>query len=383
MPFQSIRPPLQLSGGVRDALSVISRTRTEQASRVERARVLLAYADGKTISAIARQMNTNRPKVERSIDKALQFGAIAALDDLPRKGREPTITLEARAWVISLACQKPKDLGYSYELWTTRLLAEHAQRHCEAHDHPSLRKLSRGTVTKILQEGDIQPHKIKYYLERRDPDFDAKMAQVLHVYKQVELLRENDREESEDASDLVAYLSYDEKPGIQAIENLAPDLPPVPGEHSCISRDHQYRRHGTVTLMAGIDLLNGHIHGLVTDRHRSREFIEFLKILDAYYPAEASLHIVLDNHSAHISKETREYLATAPNRFEFTFTPTHGSWLNLIECFFAKMAKTMLRGIRVSSKAELKERIEKYLDELNDTPVVFRWKHGLQDISIA
>ena len=379
MPFQSTRAELELSDQIRDELTAIAKARTEQASRVERARMLLAYADGETVSAIARQMNTNRPKVERCIDKALQFGAIASLGDLPRKGRQPSITPEARAWVISLACQKPKELGYSYELWTTRLLAEHARRHCEAQGHLSLRKLSRGTVTKILQKADIQPHKIRYYLERRDLDFDAKMAQVLHIYKQVHLLRD----EGEGASDLLAYLSYDEKPGIQAIENLAKDLPPVPGEHSCICRDHQYRRHGTVTLMAGIDLVNGHVHGLVTDRHRSREFIEFLKMIDAYYPPEASIRIVLDNHSAHISKETREYLATVPNRFEFTFTPTHGSWLNLIESFFAKMAKTMLRGIRASSKPELKKRIEKYLEELNETPVVFRWNHGLQDISVA
>ena len=140
-------------------------------------------------------------------------------------------------------------------------------------------------------------------------------------------------------------------------------------------------RHGTVTLLAGIDLLNGHVHGLVTQRHRSREFIQFLRQVDAYYSAKTKIRLILDNHSAHLSKETRSFLATCPNRFEFIFTPTHGSWLNLIESFFAKMAKIFLRGLQVSSKKELKQRLEQYLKEINETPVVFRWKYGLESLT--
>jgi len=135
--------------------------------------------------------------------------------------------------------------------------------------------------------------------------------------------------------------------------------------------------------MAGIDLLSGHVHGQVVDRHRSQEFIAFLKLLDANYPADKTIRVILDNHSAHLSKETRSYLTTAPNRFEFIFTPKHGSWLNLIEAFFGKMARTMLRGMRVASKEELKERIEKYLTELNEAPVIFRWKWGLDALAVA
>ena len=163
----------------------------------------------------------------------------------------------------------------------------------------------------------------------------------------------------------------DEKPGIQAIENTAPDLPPVPGKHSAVGRDHEYIRHGTLSLLAGIDLLSGEVLGLVRERHRSVEFIEFLKLADTHYPPGPRIRIVLDNHSAHISKETRAFLATLPNRFEFTFTPKHGSWLNLVESFFGKMAKTLLRGIRVASADELRSRIELYLAEVNETPVVF------------
>jgi len=215
-------------------------------------------------------------------------------------------------------------------------------------------------------------------LERRDPDFDAKMEQVLYVYKEVEMLRNSDHKDYS-----VAILSYDEKPGIQAIDNTAPDLAPVPGEKPCFARDHEYVRHGTVSLTAGIDLLNGNIHGIVVDRHRSSEFIQFLKMIDMKYQKKSKIRIVLDNHSAHLSKETRVYLSSVPNRFEFIFTPKHGSWLNIIESFFGKMARTMLRGIRVHSKEELKERILKYLDEVNSDPVVFRWKYKMDTLSVT
>ena len=219
---------------------------------------------------------------------------------------------------------------------------------------------------------------INYYLEKRDPDFEVKMAQILLVYKEIEMFHEGKGNQK-----LSAILSYDEKPGIQAIENLAPDLMPKKGKYQSISRDHQYKRHGTMTLMAGINLLNGIVHGQVVDRHRSKEFIDFLNILDHEYDEEIRIRIILDNHSAHLSKETKQYLATVPNRFEFIFTPTHGSWLNIIESFFAKMTKTLLRGIRVKTKEELKIRILKYLDEINQQPVIFKWKYGLDALSVS
>ena len=377
MPFESQRSPLILDEETRGALEQISRSRTEPNHRVERARILLAYAAGESVSSVARSMQTNRPRVERCLNKALEMGSMAALKDLPGRGHPPVITDDARTWVTSLACQKPKDLGYSYELWTTDLLAKHIRKHCRENGHPSLKKLGRGTVSKLLARAEIRPHKIQYYLERRDEEFDRKMAEILCVYRDVALMREAG------TNDMVAVLSYDEKPGIQAIGVTAPDLPPVEGEHSCWGRDHEYVRHGTLTLLAAIDLLTGHVHGQVVDRHRSLEFVGFLQSLDKYYPANMKLRVVLDNHSAHISKETRAYLATVPNRFEFVFTPKHGSWLNLIESFFAKMAKSMLRGIRVPSKAELKARILLYLKEVNKAPVVFRWKYKLDTVPLT
>src|SRR5258708_33088888 len=136
-------------------------------------------------------------------------------------------------------------------------------------------------------------------------------------------------------------------------------------------------RH-TLSLLAGIDLLTGKVHALVRDRHRSREFIDFLKLLDAAYPAGTAIKLILDNHSAHISRETQAWLAAKPaGRFEFTFTPRHGSWLNLIEGFFSQVARSILRHIRVTSIHELKERIMAGIDDVNRHPVIHTWADKL------
>lgn len=379
MPFVSKRAKLILSTDELNKLEQISRSRTEGLTRIQRAQILLAYHQGETVSRIAKRFETNRPKIERTIDRALEVGAIASLNDLPRKGKTPTITADAKAWVLSLACQKPKELGYASEIWTTASLAKHIRSYCIAAGHPSLSNLARGTVSKILSKAVIRPHKIEYYVERRDPEFDVKMVQVLHVYKEVELLRTN-LENGE--AQTVAILSYDTKPGIQAIQNKSTDLPPVVKKYATFKRDYEYKRLGTVSLLASIDLLNGQVHGQARDRHRSIEFIEHLKHLDIVYPKNIKIKMILDNHSAHTSKQTQQYLKTVPNRFEFIFTPTHGSWLNIIETFFSKMARSFLRGIRVDSKQELKERIEKYLKEINEMPVVFKWKYKMDEISL-
>ena len=295
----------------------------------------------------------------------------------PWSQSRPTSSTGCKAWLVALACEKAKDHGYPHELWTTRLLANHARTHGPAAGHDCLGTLVQGTVCKILDAQAVKPHKVRYYLERRDPEFEPKMAEVLCVYREVAVLKEAEAT-TEDAPAKVAIVSYDEKPGVQAIGTTAPDLPPQPGVHQTFARDHEYQRHGTLSLLAGIDLVSGKIHALVEERHRSREFIEFLKLLDQAYPSETALKIILDNHSAHISKETRAWLASQPEgRFAFVFTPKHGSWLNLVEGFFSKLARSVLRHIRVSSKEELKNRILAAIDDLNQHLVVHTWSYKL------
>jgi transposase len=357
------------------SLGAIARSRSDPARRVERARMLLVYRENFSFFAVGQRLGVHHQTVERCVERAVAYGPLAALDDRPRPGKEPTITLEAKAWLVSLACDKAKEHGYPHELWTTRLLARHARENAPAAGHACLANLAQGTVCKILGQEEIKPHKVRYYLERRDAEFEQKMAEVLCVYREVQVLK---RAKSKKADKSVAIVSYDEKPGIQAIATTAPDLPPEPGVHASFARDHEYKRHGTVSLLAGIDLLTGKVHGLVRDRHRSREFIEFLKLVDAAYPARTAIKLVLDNHSAHTSRETKAWLATRPaGRFEFTFTPKHGSWLNLIEGFFSKFARSVLRHIRVGSKQELKERIMAGIDDINRYPVIHAWSYKL------
>src|SRR6266567_6100029 len=348
-----------------ETLTALSRSRTEPASRVSRAAMLLAYREKASFFAVAQRLGAHHQTVQRCVERAVAYGALAALDDRPRPGKEPVITPEAKAWLVSLACDKAKEHGHPHELWTTRLLARHAREHGPGAGHPCLSRLVQGTVCKLLGQEEIKPHKVRYYLERRDAEFEQKMAEVLCVYREVQVLKKA-AAKSKKSKKPVTIVSYDEKPGIQAIATTAPDF--------------EYRRHGTLSLLAGIDLLTGKVHALVRDRHRSREFIEFLKLLDATYPASTMIKLILDNHSAHISKETRAWLDTRPaGRFEFTFTPKNGSWLNLIEGFFSKFARSVLRHIRVASKQELKERIMLGIKDVNRHPVVHTWSYKLAE----
>jgi hypothetical protein len=228
----------------------------------------------------------------------------------------------------------------------------------------------KATVQRILAAQPLHPERVQYYLERRDPDFEAKMREILLVYREVALQNQSNG----GLAPVIVTVSVDEKPGLQAIANTAPDLPPVPGKYATTARDHEYKRLGTCSILAALDLHDGHVIGRVERRHRSREFIALLKDLDGYYPADCTIRLVLDNHSAHISKETRGYLATRPNRFKYVLTPTHGSWLNIVETLFGKMARTFLRHIRVQSWEELRDRILKGIEEINADPVVHRWK---------
>jgi transposase len=486
---------LVLSPEEQSYLEELMCSRTRPAHHIERASILLSCADGRRVREIANSLNLHRSKIYRCLNRACAVGIVKSLDDLPRTGRPSVITPAATLWILSLACQLPKELGYSYERWTTDLLAQHSRTHCVEAGHDCLNEIAQGTVVKILNKFEIKPHKVKYYLEARDPDFDNKMVEVLKVYKLAEVALKKDlalqtkqgkavsdnqaasakkppgnkrkqkgdkllarlsehieaqkskaaalaavndstnedeasiteqphsnpesalavqetkqhantlgksdetltnlvrqaqtvdellkiaAERSSDETLPITILSYDEKPGIQAIKNKAPDLPPVPGLYPTQGRDYEYVRCGTVSLLAGTDLLSGIVHALVKQRHRSREFVEYLKMLDGKYPDDMKIVILLDNHSAHRSKETQKYLETLPNRFLFVFTPVHASWLNIIESFFSKMARSALRGMRVSSLADLAQRLLLYIKEVNQNPVLFRWRYGLELIA--
>ena len=373
------RAALVLTVEQRAMLRELAGSRTAAIREVERSRILLGYADGVSISELKRRVGVGRPMIYKCIDKALAAGVGAGLKDAYHRPHEPEISDEAKAWVLGIACAQPKDHGLAAEPWSISALARFVSDRAETAGYTRLARAGKSTVWRILNEHDIKPHKIRYYLERRDPEFDRKRQEVLLVYREVSLYAEG---ATHDGCPRPIYpVSVDEKPGVQALGLTAPDLPPVPGKASTLGRDCEYVRHGTVSILAGIDLHSGHLFARAEDRHRSVEFIALLKDMDAYYPPEAIIRLVLDNHSAHVSKETMAFLATRPGRFEYVHTPKHGSWLNLIECVFSKMARTFLRHIRVASADELKMRILQGVDEMNSLPVVFRWNKF--DIGIA
>lgn len=367
------RSQLLLTDDDKAELERLARSRTAPHREAQRSAILLGYHAGESLASISRRLGMTRLSVSKWVTKALAVGPMAALKDNYHRPKEPVIGADAKAWVVHVACSKPKDLGYAAEVWSRQALALHIRGHALEAGFPALSRSAKATVHRILAEQPLHPEKVKYYLERRDPNFEAVMRKVLIVYQDVEL--QNAKRAAGQVASGVITVSVDEKPGVQAIANTAPDRPPVPGKHSQIGRDHEYERLGTCSILAALDLQDGHITARVEDRHRSVEFIGLLSDLDARYPPECTIRIILDNHSAHISKETQAYLSKHPNRFQYVLTPKHGSWLNIVETLFGKMARSFLRHIRVQSLEELKARILKGIAEINAAPVVHRWKN--------
>ena len=365
----------------RERLERLARMRTAQAQTVTRARILLLRDSGETLVSIAEKVGLAVNSVRLCVTKYLEGGVEHALSDDARSGRPREIDDTDRAFVVDLACQRPADLGYAAELWTNDLLTAHVRKTAEAAGHPRLATVATGTVHNILADAQLKLHKMTYYCERRDPNLEAKTRDVLLLHEQLSFRFDEDGnlilwEKGQEAR----VLSHDEKPDTQDAREHCPDLPPVTGGRGTVGRDYEHGRLGTLSLLASIDLLTGEATPLVSETHKSSDYVEFLKILDGKYPKGDLIRIVLDDVSARTSAETRRYLATVPGRFEFVSAPRHGSWLNLVEGLFSRMTRQMLRGIRVSSKDELKERILRYFKEVNAEPVVYRWKWNLSDV---
>jgi hypothetical protein len=372
MAGKSKRAKLMLSVEDLAKLEPLSRARIVPKREAQRAEILLRYHAGENIASLSRSLQMTRVSVAKWVAQALAVGPAAALKDSSHRPKEPVIGDDAKAWVVPVACSKPKDVGYAAETWPRQTLATHVRKHAAEAGYPALSKAAKATVQRILAEQPLHPEKMKDDWERRDPDFEVKRREVLIVYQDVALQNEKCAH-GEPASNIIT-VSVDEKPGVQTLANTSPDLPPVPGQYPEISRDHEYKRLGTGSILAALDLQDGHMTARVERRHGRVEFTGLLTDLDAWYPQHCTIRIVLDHHSAHISKETPAFLAAHPNRFQYLLTPQHGSWLNIVETLLGKMARTLLRQSRVQSWEELKARVLQGIAEINAAPVVHRWK---------
>src|SRR6266481_6047088 len=276
----STHSKLVLTDEEKNHLAQLRQSKTAAFRDVQRAQILWRYHSGETVSQIARALKMTRKSVLKWMDKALQIGVMVGMKDTPHKPREAVITDDAKAWVVNLACSKPKEFGYAAELWTRSALARHVRLYAVQAGYPALAQAAKATVQRILDAQTLRPHKVKYYMERRDPDFLSKMKNVLLVYQEVAL--QNEAVQNGAPLPIVITVSVDEKPGVQALGNTSPDLPPVAGRYPTVARDSEYIRFGTWSILARLDLHNGHDTARVEERHRSAEFIALLKDLDTH-----------------------------------------------------------------------------------------------------
>ena len=382
---------INLTADERERLEALASSRTVAVAVHDRAKMLLLKASGRTNAEVADKMDVHPNTVTLLLRKFREGGVDAALADAPGRGRPAEITEADELWAVEKACVPPRDCGHAAELWYPALLTRHIRSVAEAEGHPRMATVSETRLRKILRDAKVQPWRVTYYCERRDEEFDDKAHDVLVVYRQLSLCFDEAGEvwaECVDAEGRAVHtVSVDEKPGIQAIAPTGEDRPPAAGgdakgRPATVQRDHEYRRLGTWSLIAGIDLTEGVAHPLVRESHRSSDFVDFLKVLDAHYPRRDSIRLILDNHSVHTSAETQAYLNTVPGRFTFVFVPKHASWMNLIESFFGRMSRQMPRGIRTSTKEVLRDRIYAWFEEFNEDPSPYRWTWGIDGIDM-
>jgi transposase len=361
-------------------LSELAGSLTAARREVERARILLAYADGKLPTEIQRLHGVSRPTIYKCIDKALAAGVTAGLKDRHHRAHAPQISEAAKAWVAGLACRKPKDLGLEAEAWTLATLTDYVTSHANAAGFARLASAGKATVWRILDTHALKPRSVRNFQGRRDAESRRTIAEVLLLYYDVSL-RQIDA--VHDALPVPLYaVSVNDRLGGQTPDTNAPAPPPGPGQ-ACGTPPpaHMQTRHGTLSVLVALDLHTGEIIVSVEPRHASTEFTSLLQRLHAHYPAKARIRLVLDQNDAHISRETMAWLADHPGRFDYVHTPRHGPWLNLVEVTFSKLVHNTLYHVRVPSLNGLRQHILKYADEANAHPVRFRWSSSGFDMT--
>lgn len=350
----TVLEPLAITDEQRSELERLVRGATTEQRLVARARIVLAAGEGCSNREIAASLRVSPDTVGRWRRRFAQ-GGVEGLGDLPRPGRPPVYGHDERVRIVAKACEQPPD-GASH--WTLAALHEAL--------HPRL-GISISQLFKIMDGLDLKPWKTRSWLTSHDPDFWAKAADVCGLYL--------------DPPDHAVVYSVDEKTGIQATSRVNPTRPARPGQVE--RREFEYRRHGTTSLFAALEVHTGAMIAQPTDRNRAQDFIGFLDHLDDVTPDGLRIHLVLDNGSSHVAKATRQWLADRADRFEVHHTPTHASWLNQVELFFSILTRRVIRRGEFDSVDDLIAKIQQFVASYNRTCKPFRWTYQGRPLQVA
>ena len=324
----------------RRRLESIAADRSRPRKHIERARVVLSCMAHRPVQHVAEEVGVSRPMVWRWQQRFAEEGVDGLLRDKTRPPGTPPVSPEVVARVVALTCGPPP---HQATHWTGRAMAKATG-------------LSLRSVQRIWQAHQLQPHRIRTFKRSRDPAFEAKLVDVVGLYVA--------------PPTHAVVLSIDEKSQIQALDRTQPGLPLKPGR--CGTMTHDYVRHGTTTLFAALNVLDGTVIGRCMQRHRHEEFIRFLNTVEREIPAGKLIHAVVDNYATHKHPKVKAWLARHP-RWTFHFTPTSGSWLNAVETFFSALTRKRIRRGSFHSLVDLQAAIRRYLAEHNADPKPFRW----------
>ena len=336
-----------LSAEDRARLVAIAGERNRPLKHVQRARIVLHSGDRRPVLEVARRAGVSRPAVWRWQRRFAEEGVEGLLRDKTRPPGKPRLAPEVVARVLTLTVQDPPGEATH---WSGRMMARAAG-------------VSLRSVQRIWAAHKLQPHRMRTFKLSHDPEFADKLRDIVGLYV--------------DPPAHALVLSIDEKSQIQALDRTQPGLPLKPGK--CGTMTHDYKRHGTTTLFAALDTLTGTVIGRCMQRHRHQEFIRFLNAVEAEVPAGRIVHAILDNYATHKHPKVVAWLARHP-RWVFHFTPKSASWTNAVETFFSTLPRRRLRRGVFRSILDLQAAINRYIDEINETPKPFVWTKGADGI---
>jgi len=329
-----------LTAADRQRLAAIIGDRSRPLKHVQRARIILHSGDRLPVLAVAKRAGASRPAVWRWQQRYAEEGIDGLLRDKTRAPGKPPVPTETVARVLAITCSEPPG---EVTHWTGRAVAK-------------LVDLSLRTIQRIWEAHRLQPHRIRTFKRSNDPAFAEKVEDIVGLYM--------------NPPAHAVVLSIDEKSQIQALSRTRPGTPVGPGRPATMT--HDYKRHGTTTLFAALNVLDGSVIGRCMQRHRHQEFIRFLNAVEASVPAGKVIHVVLDNYAAHKHPRVRAWLARNP-RWTFHFTPTSASWMNAVEGFFSALTRRRLKRGEFISIVDLQAAIRRYITEHNNAAKPFVW----------